>query len=216
MNELYDLPFSIKGQSKYLWLIDAGHGGISPKGEYTTAPAKMATFPDFVIYEGVINRAIAGIVTAELARRGIDYLVVSDDWEDTPLFLRVNRADNVFAKHRNCIYLSIHSNAGGGSGFEIFTSPGQTKSDKIANVFCTTYQKHFPGFKFRADKSDSDDDKESPFYCLRKTDCPAILVENLFFDNHEEAKYLMTSEGQAAIATCIVDSIVSCELLKPI
>lgn len=215
MNDFYELPFEINGQSNYVWLIDEGHGGMR-NGIYTTAPSKMAKFEDFTIYEGVINRLIGDIVVKVLSGRHIDYLVVADQWEDTPLSMRVNRADNVYKKHRNCVYLSIHSNAGGGSGFEIFTSPGQTKSDKIANVFCQTYQKHFPNFKFRADKSDGDADKEADFYVLRKTDCPALLVENLFFDNLEEAKYLMSAEGQKAIADCIVDCIMTCEKLKPI
>ncbi len=216
MNDFYDLPFSLNGKSNYVWILDAGHGGMDPKGNYTTAPAKLFKFPDFTIYEGVVNRQITNLVIAELYKRGIDYIQVSDEWEDTPLSLRVNRADNVYMKHRNAVYVSIHSNAGGGSGFEIFTSPGQTKSDKIANVFCEIYMKHFPDRKFRSDKADGDADKEENFFVLRKTDCPAILLENLFFDNHEEAKYLMSSEGQKAIANAIVESVVSCEKLKPI
>lgn len=215
MNDFYELPYEINGRSNYVWIIDEGHGGMR-NGIYTTAPSKMHKFNDFTIYEGVINRLIGDIVVKELFARKIDCVVVADQWEDTPLSQRVNRADNVYRKHKNSIYISIHSNAGGGSGFEIFTSPGQTKSDKVANVFCETYTKHFPNHKFRADKADGDADKEADFYVLRKTDCPAVLVENLFFDNHEEAKYLVSPEGQAAIAGCIVDSIVTCELLKPI
>ena len=216
MNEFYELPFSITGKSHYVWIIDAGHGGISPKGVYTTAPSKQCQFTEFLICEGVINRLIAIEVRQELATRGIDYIVVNDEWEDTPLFQRVNRADNIFKKHKNAVYLSVHSNAGGGSGFEIFTSPGQTKSDKIANVFCEVYKKHFPEFKFRKDLSDGDWDRESDFYVLRKTDCPALLVENLFFDNKQEAEFLMSTEGQKRISGCIVDAIVTCELLRPI
>lgn len=215
MNEFHQHPYEINGRSNYVWLIDEGHGGMR-NNVYTTAPAKMAKFDDFTIYEGVINRLIGDIVVKELSGRHIDYLVLADAWEDTPLSQRVNTADNVYRKYKNSIYLSIHSNAGGGSGFEIFTSPGQTKSDKVANVFCETYMKHFPNFKFRSDKSDADADKEADFYVLRKTDCPAILVENLFFDNHEEAKYLMSPEGQKAIANCIVDAIMTCEKLKPV
>lgn len=215
MNDFYELPYEINGKSNYVWLIDEGHGGMR-NGIYTTAPSKMCKFDDFTIYEGVINRQIGTMVIKSLSDLKIDYVTLADEWEDTPLSQRVNRADNIFRKHKNCIYLSIHSNAGGGSGFEIFTSPGQTKSDKVANVFCQTYIKHFPNFKFRADKSDSDWDKEADYFVLRKTDCPAVLVENLFFDNHEEAKYLMSVDGQKAIANCIVDAIVTCEKLKPI
>jgi len=201
--------------SYYKWLLDAGHGGML-NGRYVTAPRKMFKFPDFVIYEGVINRAITNKVAEKLESLGIEYKIISDPIEDDSLALRVRAADNAYTSDKRVIFLSIHSNAGAGSGFEIFTSKGQTKSDKIANIFCEVYKKHFPDRKFRSDALDGDDDKEEDFYVLRKTDCPAVLVENLFFDNHAEAVYLMSEQGQTEIARCIVDCINECERLKPV
>lgn len=201
---------------QYLWIIDAGHGGLK-QGHYVTAPAKMFVFPDGLrIYEGVINRKIAKLVWLKLIELNIDYKIVYDEVEDISLSLRVKRADAIYESDKRAIFLSIHSNAGGGSGFEIFTSPGQTKSDKVANIFCEVYQKWFPLFPFRKDLSDADADKEADFYVLRKTDCPALLVENLFFDNRNEANYLLSEAGQLKIADCIVECIESVERLKPI
>lgn len=208
-------PF-YNGTSTYTWLLDAGHGGVTPQGNYTTAPAKMHRFDDGLeIREGVINRNITNLLVALLRPRHISYRLVHDAIDDTPLSMRVARADNVFRRNRHAIYLSIHSNAGGGSGFEIFTSPGQTKSDKVAHIFCETYKKHFPHFPFRQDHSDGDADKEADFYVLRKTDCPALLVENLFFDNRNEAEYLLSTAGQTAIANCLLEAISTTEHLKP-
>lgn len=202
--------------SNYVWILDAGHGGLKV-GRYTTAPAKMFVFPDgLTIYEGVINRQIAKLVWKKLEELKIDFKIIYHEAEDLSLSLRVKRADAIYANDKRAIFLSIHSNAGGGSGFEIFTSPGQTKSDKVANIFCEVYQKWFPSFPFRKDISDGDADKEGPYYVLRKTDCPALLVENLFFDNRNEANYLLSGEGQLKIASCIVDAIESVEKLKPI
>lgn len=204
-------------KSHYLYIIDAGHGGIDEKtGKYQTAPAKMFIFQDFTIYEGVINRKIAELVWRSLQQSGIDFALVYDDVIDTKLEDRVKMADAIYKKDKRAVYISIHSNSGRGEGFEIFTSPGQTKSDLIADVFCRVYQQKFPDRKFRADKADGDADKEENFYVLRKTDCPAVLVENLFFDNHAEAQYLMSSAGQQAIADCIIACIHECEKVKPI
>lgn len=216
METINERPQNIIGKSNYLWLLDAGHGGLKD-GVYTTAPAKMFKFPDgLVIYEGVINRIIVHLMALRLDAAGIDYAYVYQEVEDTSLQNRVRYADNHYAKDRRAVYLSVHSNSGGGTGFEIFTSPGQTKSDKIANIFCETYKKHFPTKLFREDKSDGDADKEADFYVLRKTDCPSILVENLFFDNRKEAEFLLSVDGQMQIANCIVDCILNCEKLKPI
>lgn len=213
---LLDGDYQWLGESNYLWILDPGHGGVNDAGHYMTAPAKMHKFPQFTIYEGVINRAITELVKKQLMAMRIDYAIVAHPIEDTPLSLRVSRADAVYAKDKRAVYLSIHSNAGKGSGFEIFTSPGQGKSDKIANIFCSVYQKQFPLFLMRFDLSDGDADKEADFYVLRKTDCPALLVENLFFDNLHEAEYLMSAEGQQKIADCIVMAIKKVEHIKPI
>lgn len=201
--------------SKYLWLLDFGHGGMTSTGHYTTAPEKMHKFPNGkVIYEGVINRKIGARLMRKLGIAGIRYVQIADDIEDTPLAVRVAKADKIFATDRSCIYLSIHSNAGGGKGFEVFTSPGQTKSDKVAAVFCKKYQQLLPQFPFRKDLSDGDDDKEADFYVLRKTDCPAVLVENLFFDNEAEADYLLSDAGQENIAEVLFQAIKEIETMQ--
>lgn len=196
--------------------MDAGHGGIH-RGLYTTYPAKMHMFDDgLMVMEGVINRAIATLVRQQLMGLGIDHDAVYHEELDNSLASRVQKADKIYSQDKRAIYLSIHSNAGGGKGFEIFTSPGQTKSDSIAKIFCEVYQERFPQYPLRKDLSDGDADKEADFYVLRKTDCPAILLENLFFDNREEAEFLLSETGQKQIADCIVECILRTERQRPI
>lgn len=208
--------------SVYKWLLDAGHSGVDAFGQYLTAPAKQHQFPDgLLIQEGVINRKICKPVIQGLQFHSIDYAVIHDEVADTSLVTRVQRADAIYAHDKRCIYVSIHSNASPdskspGSGLEIFTSKGQNRSDKVANIFCEVYKKHFPEYPFRSDKVDGDADKEADFYVLRKTDCPALLIENFFFDNRHEAELLLSEEGQQRIAACILDCIETVEKLKPI
>lgn len=198
-------------KSRVLVIIDAGHGGIKD-GIYTTRPAKMHTFPDgFEVCEGVINRGIARKLWTQLVSHDIDFVLVYDEEDDDPLQVRVMRANKVYAKDKRAFLLSIHSNSGGGHGFEVFTSPGQTRSDKLADVFCQGYQRDFPDRRLRTCPLDGDLDKEANFYILKNTHCPAVLLENLFFDNRAEAEYLTSEEGQQAIADCIVRSILEIE-----
>lgn len=199
---------------KKTWLIDAGHGGWNPDTGYTTAPAKMHKFDDFTIYEGLINRGIAHKLMSMLSNVGVKYEQIHHMVDDTPLATRVKKANNFHHKHGNCVYLSIHSNASEthtASGFEVFTSKGNTDSDFIGDIFCKMYQFYFPEYKFRKDTSDGDDDKEADFYVLAKTNCPAVLVENLFFDEINQAKYLLTKEGQHKIAYCLFNAIMKVE-----
>src|SRR5687768_12788224 len=97
--------------SNYLWLLDAGHGGIK-NGAYTTAPAKMFLFPDGLsIFEGVINRSIATRLRRGLIEGNIDFTPVYDEIEDTSLVARTNMANSIYSKDKRAIYLSIHSNS---------------------------------------------------------------------------------------------------------
>lgn len=209
--------------SNYFWLIDAGHGGINPQGEYTTAPVKMFTFPDGLRFmEGVNNRAIASRLMQRLKQFAIEFAAVHDAIEDRPLSERVRLANAIHATEKRCIYLSIHSDAmpegahGKGSGFAIYTSRGQTKSDAIADIFAEAYRSRMARFRFRADRSDGDDDREEGFYVLRRTHCPAILVENLFFDNRKEAEFLLSNSGQWQIADTLFYGIMTAERRRPV
>jgi N-acetylmuramoyl-L-alanine amidase len=207
--------------SKTLWLIDAGHGGINDQGIYTTGNKKKYKFPDGLeIFEGQVNRQIAAKLEHLLRKNGIDFQRVYHDVIDTSLRQRVDAADRIFDADVRAIYLSIHSNSASATtegegtkakGFEIYTSPGQTKSDTVAEIILKAYKKKFPKWKMRMDHSDGDGDKEANFYVLRKTDCPAVLVENLFFDNRKEAEFLISVEGQQQIAEALMDGILEVE-----
>ena len=186
--------------SKYIYLIDAGHGGIDLQGNYVTAPNKMYDHGDFKIYEGEFNRKVASKLMALLKGERIKYQQIHDDIDDTPLRIRVERANNTdMLSYGRCIYISIHANAGGGKNCEVYTSPRETKSDPIAEIWAEECIKEF-GDGFRKDLSDGDMDKEAKFFVLIKTSCPAILTENFFMDNYVEAKKMITEEFQNRVA----------------
>lgn len=193
-------------------IIDAGHGGLRD-GYYTTCPNKMHTFPDsFTIYEGVINRAIARRVWLQLVDREIDFSLIYDEVDDDPLLIRTLRANKIYDRDKRAILVSIHSNAGCGEGNEIFIHPAAGQRTKeIANIFCERYMADFPDRRFRWHEFNKQWYKTANFHMLRETKCPAILVENLFFDNREEAEYLASECGQQDIADCIVRAIMEIE-----
>ena len=211
------MHLGIKNMSRYNYILDAGHGGFK-NGVYTTDPKKNKKFkfPDgFEIFEGVINRQITKRLYQKMNTYNIDYSLVYDEVEDWSLTKRVNLANKIYSKKPNSIYISIHSNAGNGKGFEIFTSPRQTDSDLVAEIFCDQYKK-FSKFPFRPGLEDGDADKEEKFTVLTDTKCPALLIENLFFDNRKEADYLVSDQGQEEIANLMLDCILQVEVKQPI
>jgi N-acetylmuramoyl-L-alanine amidase len=96
--------------------------------------------------------------------------------------------------------VSVHSNAGGGTGFEVYTSKGTTPSDIAANYFAEEFKNTFPKNPLRADLSDGDYDKDKNFFVIRHTKMPAVLTENFFMDNEQECRgILMTTSGRLKI-----------------
>lgn len=193
--------------SKYLWLLDNGHGGIID-GLYQTSGKRSERWSDgSILYEGEFNRSIVNRLTEKLAQERINYVNIAPEHEDISLNERVKRA-NAFHEQSKCIFVSVHSNAGGGRGYEIFTSKGQTKSDDVATIFFNNFKQEFTEAKMRQDSYDGDVDKEANFYVLKNTRMPAVLSENFFMDNEHECKtYLMTPNGRDRIAKAHFDAI---------
>jgi len=207
---------------RYTWLLDNGHGGVDENGVYTTCPNwtknpdtwhKMHVHNGVPIFEGEFNRKVVDAIAEKLWYLEIAYRLVVDEDEDITLKERVNRTNNYQSTLKNCIFISIHGNAfnGNAMGYEVFTSKGQTDSDLIAEVFAIKMALAFPKKVMRWDLSDKDRDKEASFYVLKNTNCPALLTENFFFDNKEDAKLMMSDEGVERIAQAHVDAIVKIE-----
>lgn len=110
--------------------------------------------------------------------------------------------------------VSLHNNAAGdgtqwlnAKGFEIYTSKGQTLSDKFATVIFNNLKKDFPGISARADYVDNDPDKESNFTVLMGN-YYAVLIEWLFQDNKEEVLLLNNNTINSRLVDSLVNSLI--------
>lgn len=153
------------------------------------------------------------------------------------LAYRANYVNNICKKFGNdkVVYVSIHVNAAppndgkwhNAGGWCAYTSVGQTKADKLAESLYDAAEKYLAGYSkkmengkkqglyganqkpFRTDKADGDRDIESNFYILKNTACPAVLTENLFQDNEEDVKYLLSDAGRHNIVRLHVEGIIN-------
>lgn len=189
-------------------LIDAGHG--------IDTPGKRS--PDGSFLEYLWNRQIADLVLTRLRSSGMDADLVVTETNDITLRTRAMRVNRVCDRlgASNVILVSIHANAAGNgmfwstaTGWECHTSPGKTKSDPLAEAFYDSFSRAFPDKRMRRDFSDGDSDKESHFYILTKTRCPAVLLENFFYDNRMECQWLLQAKTKEQIADAIVDGLKS-------
>lgn len=186
-------------------LLDAGHGGIDAHGNYTTPAVNGKRFDhkdptlnfhgiagNSVFYEGVSNRRFARVLARYLMQMGIAVVPVYNDVIDTSLSDRTNRANAIHRAYGNSIFVSLHSNAGGGRGWEVYTTNGITQSDGLAAAISkeTANICASRGYPMRGNANSVVGHKEADFAVLRNTVMPAVLLETLFFDNLQEAKDL--------------------------
>ena len=195
-------------------ILDAGHGGISPfNNEYVTAGKRSPKFEDGTqFYEGVNNRILVDLIYDALKYNGFDVVKLVDTWKDVPLSERVRKA-NELHKEKKSFLISIHSDAFGNGqewtsprGITVFTSKGETKSDFLAKWFHQELKCNFDGLT--PDRGV----KEADFYILRKTNCPALLLELGFHTNKEEVLLMQTDEWRSKVVKSIVDACSIIEL----
>ena len=194
----------------------AGHG--------SNTPGKCS--PDGKFKEYSYAREIVRAIVAKRKAEGYNAVELVPEEYDVSLAERCRRVNALCDKHgkQNVIYISVHVNAAGGDGkwktaggWSVWTSPGKTQADVLANhlwyaaqTALTPYANRFPVLKergaydrkqvpMRADWSDGDPDYEARFYVLIHSKCPAVLTESLFQDNKADVDFLTSSEGKRAI-----------------
>ena len=187
---------NIYGVMSKIIILDNGHGeNCAGKRSPIWDDGKQ-------LFEWEFNRDVAKRLKAKLDAVNVETVMLVP--EDTDISLserckRVNKiCDNIGAN--NCILISIHANAGGGTGWECYTSPGYTKADDYATMLCEQFQKDFPDEKMRFDYSDGDPDKEEDFYVIKHTKCPAVLTENFFMDNEKDCYKMLDNDFRQKIA----------------
>ena len=185
-------------------LLDAGHG--------IDTPGKRS--PDGRFREYKYNREIAEAVQARLLEEGFDARQVVPETNDIALRTRAMRVNKVCKAEPSVLLLTIHSNAAGNGsrwmgavGWSVYTTRGETKADKLATKMWDAFADEFPDRKMRRDMTDGDPDIEADFYIIRNTACPAVLLENFFYDNAEECAWLLLPSTRGRIVSAIVDGI---------
>lgn len=202
---------------KPIILIDNGHGSDT-KGK--CSPDALAEKLDSPYYfkEYKWCREVAQKCCDIFQAMGFTAWLVVPEEVDIPLATRVNRINDFCKKYGkdNVIVISIHNNAAGNGkewksarGWSIWTTRGVTESDKIAEYIYQSAKKEFKyPLKVRNfDNNTYGHDYEEDFYILRKSLCPAVLIEHFFQDNKEDVLYLKTPQCQGSCVEVIVQGI---------
>lgn len=186
-------------------LIDNGHG-VNTKGKQS---------PDGRLREYAFAREIAKRVESCLKCKGYDVeRIVPEDF-DISLSIRCKRVNDICRKvgAKNVLVVSIHSNAAGCNG-KWYSARGfsahvglnaSANSKKLAA--CLWDKAIELGLKGNRAVPNDRYIPQDLAIC-RNTLCPAVLTENLFYDNMEDLELLLSEDGKAAITKLHVDGII--------
>src|SRR5690606_3428745 len=150
--------------------IDPGHGGSDPGAVGNGLREKDLTLK---IAKYMRDYLLANYTGVEVRMSRTNDSTVS-------LSARTNDANKWGAD----AFISIHINAGGGTGFESYVYPGVGKATRdLQNAIHGEVMKVFSGFRDRGKK-------QANFHVLRETKMSAVWTENGFIDPKQDADFL--------------------------
>lgn len=182
-------------------LIDNGHG----QGNGNSSP-------DGALLEWQWCRECAALVVAGLKGKGIDARLLTPEVWDVPLSERVRRVNAWCSKlgSANVAVVSIHNNASGvgkawrkPNGWLCFIDPNAgAGSRRLADLLASSAMAR----NLKGDR------RQGPV--VRKllsithaTRCAAVLTENMFMDNADDCRLLLSPQGMETIVALHVEAI---------
>lgn len=164
-----------------LFILDRAHGyNVSGK------QSPDGSFKEWKYSDKLIDKLIRGLNKLNIP----NVETVPEDYE-VGLIERVKRANKYSENTKTPIFISLHNNAGGGTGNELYIKRNPSKEEiKIANIMSNRLIKDFPDIKWRQYTYDNLY-KEANYTVLTgdKNNTPIyipILVEFLFMDHKDD------------------------------
>jgi len=175
-------------------LIDPGHGGKDP--------GAVATLDGVEYRESSIAYAYARTLKHQLVLRGHSADYTRDEDAGKPIPLRV--AMSLLKRYDACI--SIHLNAGGGTGWEIWYRDEDDRQLAQAIAAAIRKQPLLSKLKERGLKHESTWHKGKRMGILSMR-CPVVLIEIGFIDSAADLRLLLQREVRIAYAKAIIEGI---------
>lgn len=170
-------------------VLDAGHSLITP-GKITTTG----------VHEWQLNNAVCNYIAEYLNGYNIE-IVRSDDITgsvDIPLATRLAKAKSLTP----ILCLSVHHNAGKGTGIEAYVRDKGARADsiEIASLMASKVSAN-TGLRNRGKKA-------SAFYMCTVCNFPTVLFEGGFMDTDSNIAIITSESGQRAYAKGVADAII--------
>lgn len=186
--------------SKYVITLDPGHGGYDPgKIGVDDSPEKN------------INLRITLALKQKLSDMGfVVYMTREDDSSlnteatGTMKTSDLNHRIQIVADHQSDLFISIHQNSftdPSVHGAQVFYFTGSKQGKLLAESIHGSIQSNIDPDNERPVKGNAE------YMILKKSPCPAVIVECGFLSNPDECKALTSADYQDAMAAAIAEGI---------
>ena len=172
-------------------VLDAGHG-LNTSGKQTASNLGK------VYKEWTLNDAVVRKIIAILGDYNVTIHRTDDSTGKTDISLaeRVKRTNN----YNPDLFISIHPNAGGGTGTEVYWhTKGTTEDKKVANIVAPKLASQ-TGMKNRGVKTAE--------FAVITCKATAILCEGGFMDTQSDYNIITSDKGQQGYAQAVADSVI--------
>lgn len=172
-------------------VLDAGHG-------YNTSGKRTKATLGKQYREWSLNNSVCNYIAQYLKDYNVSIFRTDDTTgrNDNPLSARVSKTNSIAPD----LFVSIHHNAGGGTGTEVYMHTyGTTEDNKVANIIAPRLAS-YTGLRNRGVKKNS--------FAVLTCNATAVLVEGGFMDTANDYKVITSVAGQQAYARAIAESII--------
>ena len=186
--------------SKYIITLDPGHGGYDP-GKIGVDDSQ----------EKNINLQITLALKQKLTDMGfVVYLTREDDsslnteTKGTMKTSDLNHRVQIVADHQSDLFVSIHQNSftdPSVHGAQVFYFTGSEQGKLLAESIHGSIRSNIDPDNERPVKGNSE------YMILKKSPCPAVIVECGFLSNPDECTALISADYQDAMAAAIAEGI---------
>ena len=190
---------------KALCIIAQAHG--------SDTPGKCS--PDKSFYEWQWSREFTKMLIKGLDEIGVDSVIINPSEKEVGLVTQANNVNKMYASERGTydeiFLLSPHVNAGNefrwssSSGFTAWVGTKAGKKSKrlgtifgeIAEEMKLTGNRYIPRDKYWVGN----------FTILNRTNCPAVLTENMFQTNKKDVEFLKSDEGKKKLLDLHIEAV---------
>ena len=200
-------------------MFDFGHGTrLYTIGKHSPGYTIVNGQKVYTLYEGEWVREVGRRIVKAFEELGYECVIIVPEDEDIPLMERCRRANKIIAENPDaqCLFISVHINAAGSgsewrdaSGVSVYVSKSASdKSKKLAQCIYGAAEK----LGLKGNRSVPKERYwQANFTVITRTNCPAVLTENMFQDNKKDVEFLLSEKGKETIVNMHVAGI--CEFL---